>query len=125
MTSHWVYLIASTISKRTYVGYTNNMTRRLRQHNGEIKGGAKTTRNGRPWVLIATVQGFPDRRTALQFEWRSHHLSKDISQHLKQQHIKCTTQRRLIAWNKILEMPRFTKTCIPTKELDLQVVMHT
>ena len=67
------YIIRSTTSRRTYVGYTDNMTRRLRKHNGEIKGGAKATRTGRPWELVAYVQGFLTDGEALSFEWYMHH----------------------------------------------------
>ena len=38
-----VYLLVNTDNNRTYVGITNNSTRRLRQHNSEIKGGARYT----------------------------------------------------------------------------------
>ena len=40
-----VYLLINTsnINNYTYLGITNNSIRRLRQHNGEIKGGAKYT----------------------------------------------------------------------------------
>ena len=38
-----VYLLYHTIHNRTYLGITNNKERRIRQHNGEIKGGAKYT----------------------------------------------------------------------------------
>jgi len=34
-----------------YVGKTTNLTKRLRQHNGEIQGGAKYTSGRRPVVL--------------------------------------------------------------------------
>jgi len=37
------YLLISNDKKRTYIGSTVNIKRRLRQHNGEIKGGAKYT----------------------------------------------------------------------------------
>jgi len=39
-----VYLLINTYSKYTYLGVTNNSEKRIRQHNGEIKGGAKYTR---------------------------------------------------------------------------------
>jgi predicted GIY-YIG superfamily endonuclease len=68
----WVcYTIVA--GRRTYVGVTNNLRRRLRQHNGLIKGGAKATR-GAPgqWRICWYVRGFQDYRTALQFEWRMH-----------------------------------------------------
>lgn len=72
--NYWYcYLIRSVKTNRTYVGFTNNMSRRLRQHNGEIKGGAKATRRGRPWELIVYVQGFLTNNEALSFEWYMHH----------------------------------------------------
>jgi len=38
-----VYLLYHTVHNRTYLGITNHKDRRIRQHNGEIKGGAKYT----------------------------------------------------------------------------------
>jgi predicted GIY-YIG superfamily endonuclease len=71
---HYCYLLQSIPNpRRTYVGYTVDPKRRLRQHNGEIKGGAKKTRKGRPWRMICYIGGFPDERTALQFEYANHH----------------------------------------------------
>lgn len=52
----------------SYVGCTNNLERRLRQHNGEITGGARATK-GKAWKRILSVTGFPDQQSALQFEW--------------------------------------------------------
>lgn len=43
MSQYLVYLLTNTHSNRTYLGITNNPERRIRQHNGEIKGGAKYT----------------------------------------------------------------------------------
>jgi hypothetical protein len=40
------YLIQSTEKPKsvaTYIGYSTNPSRRLRQHNGEIQGGARKT----------------------------------------------------------------------------------
>lgn len=47
-----VYCLVSDNGRRTYVGCTNNMPRRLRQHNGELSGGARATRGGRPWRIL-------------------------------------------------------------------------
>ena len=70
----YCYIIAS--GNRTYNGYTNNLTRRLRQHNREIKGGARVTaiRGGvnsfEPWKYIAilTCNTWTAQR-AMQVEW--------------------------------------------------------
>ena len=54
MTLRWcVYLLKSVKTGKSYVGCTNNVKRRLRQHNGEISGGGKWTKTGRPWKLVA------------------------------------------------------------------------
>ncbi|KAM7264298.1 hypothetical protein ACFE04_001981 [Oxalis oulophora] len=69
-----VYLILSTNSPiKTYVGVTNNFNHRLKQHNGELKGGAKASRSGRPWVCACLIRGFSDHSEACVFEskWKS------------------------------------------------------
>lgn len=56
---------------RTYNGYTNNLERRLRQHNGLIKGGARATHGRGPWnfVLIVTSEHWDCISVAMQHEW--------------------------------------------------------
>lgn len=51
-----------------YIGYTTNPAHRIRMHNGEIGGGAKRTKRGRPWRLLLFVSGFSDNRVALSTE---------------------------------------------------------
>lgn len=71
---HYVYLLQSlSCPRKTYIGYTVDPVRRLRQHNGEIVGGAKRTTRARPWKMICHISGFPDKRTALQYEWINNH----------------------------------------------------
>ena len=55
---------------KTYNGYTVNLNRRLRQHNGEIKGGAFATKGNGPWEFIAvmTCETWTNIR-AMQVEW--------------------------------------------------------
>jgi len=43
MNNYIVYLLTNTSNRNTYLGITNNSERRIRQHNGIIKGGAKYT----------------------------------------------------------------------------------
>jgi structure-specific endonuclease subunit SLX1 len=62
-------MLQSTDGQRTYVGATVNPDRRLRQHNGEIVGGARATK-GRAWTRRYLIGEFPEERAALRFEWR-------------------------------------------------------
>jgi len=61
-----VYLLACTT--RTYVGITTDLSRRLAQHNGRSRGGAKSTRAGGPWQVRATWGPFESRSEALRVE---------------------------------------------------------
>ena len=72
--NYYVYLLKNTHNNRTYLGITNNLERRLRQHNDEIKGGAKyTISKGPGWKHICLVCGFRNKIEALQFEWAVKH----------------------------------------------------
>ena len=73
---HWFcYMLSSTDGRKTYVGATIDPNRRLRQHNGEISGGARTTA-GKTWTRRFLVGGFDDERAALRFEWRWKYLTR-------------------------------------------------
>ena len=63
----WVYVIV-TDTGRTYVGSTTDPRRRLRQHNGEIKGGARSTRGKGPWTLGRVYGPYTTRSTAFKAE---------------------------------------------------------
>lgn len=88
------YVIQSTTTSRTYCGFTNNFKQRIRKHNGEIVGGAKYTRVGRPWVPLFIVEGFPTKNHALKFEWRIKHIRG----------IKRGKYNRILALEKVLEV---------------------
>ena len=68
----YVYLIANFNNKKiiTYVGWTNNLKKRLQLHNSGK--GAKFTR-GRKWILIFKKKLF-SKKKAMQFEYK---LKKD------------------------------------------------
>jgi len=77
MTSWFVYLIAYDLLDerldrrvvRTYVGSTTDVTRRVRQHNREIRGGARSTEaHAGKWRLMAVVGGFATRSDACRWE---------------------------------------------------------
>jgi structure-specific endonuclease subunit SLX1 len=73
-----VYLLATVEEPiRTYVGATVDIARRLRQHNGEISGGARaTSKVPGGWYRICYVRGFESEGKALRFEWHWKHRSK-------------------------------------------------
>ena len=63
------YILESTDGRRTYVGATDNLLRRLGDHNGlhGASRGAKATK-GRQWVPFVYVDGFPSKIACLSFE---------------------------------------------------------
>ena len=63
----YVYLIISEKFKKfkTYVGYTNNLKKRLNKHNSNK--GAKSTR-GRIWKVIFKKK-FETKKLALKYEY--------------------------------------------------------
>lgn len=64
-----VYVLRSVVNKNLmYVGCTNNILRRLRQHNGLIKGGGKYTSTFRPWKLALLVS-VNNKSDALKVEY--------------------------------------------------------
>ncbi|KIL68887.1 hypothetical protein M378DRAFT_29626, partial [Amanita muscaria Koide BX008] len=89
-------------SQATYVGSTPDPPRRIRQHNGEISGGASGTKHKRPWVMQMTVYGFPSKlaSAALQFEWAWQH--PHLSRHLRDKDGKAlfagTRKLKLLRW---------------------------
>lgn len=66
---YYCYLIYSTSSMKTYIGITNNLDKRLKQHNKLLKGGAKCTKQCDDWNYKIIVEGFKDRATVSSFEW--------------------------------------------------------
>jgi predicted GIY-YIG superfamily endonuclease len=96
-------LVSST--GRSYVGFSTNVDRRLRQHNGELQGGAKATRGG-TWTRVCTVAGFPTQQSALQFEWKWKHLTKKAKG-------VSAVDRRLHALEQLVNSEQSTSNALP------------
>ena len=75
---YYVYLIKtlSNFINKSYVGYTNNLEKRLEKHNSNL--GAKSTR-GYKWEIIYKKK-FYSKNKALSFEYK---LKKDRNIRLK------------------------------------------
>lgn len=96
----------------TYVGATVDPDHRLRQHNGEIKGGARATgirvAQGLTWKRACMITGIPEWRSALQIEWRWKQLGRTQCQHIRQ-----ALPRRLHSLRLLLAQEKPTATAIP------------
>ena len=60
----FVYVLQSDVKAVTYVGIAKDVEARLVQHNGDAKGGAKSTRSARPWQVARTEGPFKSRGEA-------------------------------------------------------------
>lgn len=100
-----VYLLVSETGS-TYVGMTNNLDRRLSQHNRLQSGGAAATA-GHSWTRVCHVRGFPDQTAALQFEWAWKHRTK----HYKG--LRPPLRRRTAALQELLAEERPTSLAAP------------
>ena len=93
-----VYLLTNPHTSNTYLGVTNNPKRRLRQHNGEISGGAKATHSfGKDWTIHALISNLT----------KSQALSMERTCKNKRRRAKGKTplERRLYTINSVL--PKF------------------
>ena len=61
----WVYLLRSLRNGKLYIGHTNNLSRRVLDHN-EGHGSQFTRQNG-PWELVHKEE-HPDRLSAARRE---------------------------------------------------------
>ena len=113
MVNYFVYLLEST-NHATYVGATVNLDHRLRQHNGEIKGGARATsmkvKNGETWRRVCYVEGFPSWSECLKFEWAWKFYSRKLSIKL------FPLERRKQALKTLLSREKSTSKAIPFSE---------
>ena len=117
----YVYLLMCT-DNATYVGATVDLNRRLRQHNGEIKGGARATtskvKKGKTWKRVCHISGFPDWNATLQFEWRWKQISRKLEK------TQFPMERRMKALHQLLLLERPTTKAIKYTEWEEQHIVH-
>lgn len=123
---HYTYIVYDACG-RTYVGYTVDPDRRIRQHNGLIKGGAKfTTRHATKtcdpnhWRFLITVHSPTFTHcTALSYEWSLKHPDNKRPQSFR------TPEARIKALPLVFNNPKFAHlgtftVCIRT-EVDAHI----
>ena len=102
----YVYILVNNSIKyknHSYIGFTTNPKRRLRQHNKEIKGGAKATTNkDSDWEFAVLLTGFKDKINALSCEWKLKHPNKNYYK----------IEGKIKILNEILLLNKWTNKCI-------------
>ena len=117
----FVYMLESTDGS-TYIGATVDLKRRLRQHNGEIKGGAKRTTSkvskDKTWRRVCYVSQFPDWTATLQFEWRWKQLSRKYPSSM------VPLERRMSALHDLLTLSQSTSKAVPYDKWEQKPIVH-
>lgn len=73
--NNWYLYMVQTGSGQLYTGISTDPARRLRQHSGELSGGAKALRGKGPLTLVYQ-QAMPDRSSASKAEYQLKQLAK-------------------------------------------------
>jgi len=82
---HYVYILQSLKNKKLYIGYTNNLKKRLQEHNS---GKSLATKPHRPYKLIF-YEAFLDKKDAkvrekyLKSGWGTRSVKKMLKDYLK------------------------------------------
>ena len=105
---NWYCYILKTsnplFSNCTYNGSTNDLSRRLLQHNGQKGGGAKATSGKGPWEYYAILTGFATHKEALSCEWKIKHPTGKKLRPKKY----CGVFGRIDALNLVLSLDKWT-----------------
>ena len=67
-----VYFLTDGMN-RSYIGYSTDVCKRFYTHRNKLVASAKYTKGFQECHLIAYITGFPDKRTAMSFEWMAKH----------------------------------------------------
>lgn len=113
----WACYCLVSDSGSTYIGSSVDVDRRLRQHNGELSGGAYATKRGSGWKRVCHIVGFPDSRSALQFEWRWKQLSR-------KEPSKNPMERRIRGLSALLNLDKATSAAKPFADFEGPLQIH-
>ena len=70
----YVYLLKSTVKDTTYVGSTNDLRRRFKEHNN---GENKSTKKYKPWILVY-YEAYKSKSDALNRERKLKHHARGL-----------------------------------------------
>jgi putative endonuclease len=107
---YYCYLLINDLKNKSYVGKTNNIERRIKQHNGILNGGAKATK-GNTWTIVCYIINFASNRDVLQFEWQWKYITRKSKG-------KTIFEKRLNALVYIDNMGKTTSNSIEFKNYD-------
>lgn len=71
---YYVYILKSLKNNRYYIGQTENLEKRIGEHN---KGLSKSTKSGRPWKVVY-VKEFSTRKESYRVERKLKSVKKRI-----------------------------------------------
>lgn len=113
MSRPWsVYFLLDETCRRSYRGATVDLTRRLRQHRGELRGGARYTSRFQECHLPMYITGFPSASLALSYEW-----------YTKREHLHCHHDMSLCPPLQRLH-PKATRFFAPLRLPRFQMIKH-
>lgn len=96
---YYCYIIISkSHNDYTYIGTTNNLEKRLDQHNGKLIGGAKSTKKYNDWEYYKIIE-FDDNKNAMSFEWYMKHYKTNNN---KWRHVKPGLDNKLSRLNELV-----------------------
>jgi putative endonuclease len=64
MSRYFVYILQSSVDHSFYIGYSSDISRRLKEHND---GRSRYTRHKSPWILVYSEE-FPSKSDAIRRE---------------------------------------------------------
>jgi putative endonuclease len=73
---YYVYILQSKLDKSFYVGSTNDISRRIKEHNS---GKSRFTSLKKPWLLVY-FEGFLSKTDALKREKKLKHHGKGLAE---------------------------------------------